>query len=313
MRIKIVFILFFILLIPSVVFAQETIEFSDVQINLWPEYDNPNMLVIYNITLNSDISLPADIVIRIPTSAGKPHAVAAGQPDGSLIYIPSFDQQPAGDWSELRFTTTSPNIWIEYYDDALEKSGQSRSFKYFWPGDHPVANMTVLIKEPLGADNMMISPSMGEQVLGSDGLMQYRANIGSLKSDQAFSLDIRYEKEGDNLSVSELNVEPIDSFESTMNTNLDLNSPFKQLSGLELFGLAFLLLLGIGLIVGGGIWFWQSNRSRRDTRPIRSRKKTETQKREKLGSNIYCHNCGKRARSGDRFCRSCGSQLRLKS
>lgn len=67
--------------------------------------------------------------------------------------------------------------------------------------------------------------------------------------------------------------------------------------------------VGALLIAGGvGYYFLQSRRetpqkSRRRIRPRASEESTS-------GADIYCPQCGQRGRSGDRFCRVCGTRFR---
>jgi len=59
----------FFLLAPTLVSAQNTVRFSEIKIELWAEYDTPEMLVMYSFTPTEDSVLPAEIKIRIPANA----------------------------------------------------------------------------------------------------------------------------------------------------------------------------------------------------------------------------------------------------
>jgi hypothetical protein len=71
-------------------------------------------------------------------------------------------------------------------------------------------------------------------------------------------------------------------------------------------------VLGLGLIVGGGLWYWQSGKQ---DKPPKRRRRSRASHEEStvigIEQGVYCHQCGKRAASGDRFCRSCGTKLRV--
>ena len=56
--------------------AQSGLVFDSVQIQFWPEYDQPFMLVIYSLELPVDQALPVEFSVRIPARAGEPTAVA---------------------------------------------------------------------------------------------------------------------------------------------------------------------------------------------------------------------------------------------
>jgi hypothetical protein len=296
--------LLLVMLVPLATNAQEVIDFSAVEVDLWPEYDRPEMLVIYRIALAPGVSLPAEVTVRIPAAAGLPNAVASGQPDGSLLNL-IYDQQPAGEWSDLKFTAISSIIQIEYYDPDLVKDGTARHFEYRWAGDHPVAKMTVQVQQPGDATDMRISPNLGSGVQGGDGLVYYTADVGSLDIGQTFAIVIDYLKATDALSTSELGVQSSAPIETTMPSRVAWESVLPYLLG----------ALGLVLIVGGGFWYWQTGKNKRSTksRPSRHKPVREGRAADTDSVHIYCHQCGKRAQKGDRFCRICGSQLRTGS
>ncbi len=71
--------------------------------------------------------------------------------------------------------------------------------------------------------------------------------------------------------------------------------------------------LGVVLIAGSGFWFWRSSRrAAQSAARTRRRKRTPSTVMDTPGdiAGIYCHQCGKRAAPGDRFCRACGTELR---
>ena len=281
--------------------AQAPLTLAQVRIDLWPEYDQPTVLVIYHITLPPQ-AVPADLTLRIPTSAGEPNAVAARQTDGSLINIASTTQPGSGDYSQLSFKATTPEIQIEYYDPGLVKKGAARHFEYNWPGDYAVTSLVLSAQEPTSAAGMRFSPSLGNPVQANDGLKYYTADVGSLQAGQTFKLGFDYNKDTDTLTTSSLKVQPsapISDGSAGINSILS-STTFRILIG-----------LGLLLIIGGGVWYWQSGRNKAEHEPRPRHKPAAERQAVSSEGYIYCHQCGKRASSGDRFCRTCGAQLRL--
>jgi hypothetical protein len=291
--------------LPPAVQAQDPVELSALQIGIWPEFDKPSVLVIYQITLSSATTYPASVSIRIPITAGEPSAVAARQVDGSLINIDKT-RQVVGQWSIISFTTTVPDIQLEYYDPGLTKDGNARQFTYVWPGDYAVSQLTIQVQQPIGATDMRISPRFGAGSVGNDGLTYYTQDLGSVTSGQSFKITIDYQKSNDILSAETLPVESSAPIPQNTPTELNVTSWLPWVIG----------IVGAGLIVGGVIWFWQSGRQRPSRRNKRSRSRSATYEPElNTGSTeaaVYCSHCGKRAMPGDQFCRSCGSPIRYK-
>jgi zinc-ribbon domain len=273
------------------------------EVDLWPEYDHPDMLVIYHLTLPSSVSLPYEMTVRIP-STGNLNAVAARQLDNTLLNIPSTTQVE-GNWLLVKFSATTLDVQVEYYDPGLQKNGANRHFVYNWPGDYAVNSLVIQVQQPVDATDMQISPSLGQSQTGSDGLTYYTAEEGAMKVGQSFTITIDYKKPNDNLSGPTVQVQSSAPLTAT---------PTSRFSWTTLLPWA-LGVLGVLLIVGGGAWYWMTGREKNDSAPRRARRKptaseTRVVTTDSDGGFVYCHNCGKRANPGDRFCRTCGTALR---
>jgi hypothetical protein len=289
---------------PAPVQAQSPISLAAVEVALWPEFDQPTMLVIYRITLSSQVSLPVEMRLNIPTTAGAPHAVAVKQPDGSLINLPFEQQGQSGGWTQLVFAATAPELQIEYYDPGLIKNDATRRFEYSWPGDYAVEAFNIEVQQPIGATSMRFTPAiMGASVSGMDGLAYFSQQVGALTAGQSFRIAIEYEKASDELSAGSMRVDPGGPLGETASGRSTLMNTLPWALG----------IVGVLLIGGGAFWYWRAgqktapSRSERRSRPRSTVKKEEP---ETVGGAIYCHQCGKRAASGDKFCRACGTQLR---
>jgi hypothetical protein len=287
-----VFLIYLTLLfVPVITRAQQSITLSVVEVDLWPEFDRPTMLVIYHITLPAQASLPVPMSLRIPVAVGAPNAVAVKQPDGTLITVP-YTQTADRDWSRLDFQATTKEVQVEYYDPGLQKSADQRHFEYVWPGDNAVDIFGIEVQQPTGATEMQIKPGMVTTRQGDDNLKYYRMNVGSLALGQQFQITVDYQKNTDELSASSVPVEP----SGPLN---DLNSGIASMTSV----LPWLLGgMGLLLIVGGGVWYWVTGRQKaHPQRDLYRRKKLAdnpaTDNAE--ANNVYCHQCGKRALLGD--------------
>ncbi|MDD2695508.1 MAG: zinc ribbon domain-containing protein [Anaerolineales bacterium] len=287
---------------PLPVRAQAVVKFASLEVDLWPEYDRQAVLVIYRITLSPDVGLPVDLTVRIPAAVGEPSAVAVKEADGG-IYDQTYTREVNGEWSQISFTATMPEIQIEYYDPQLVKQGTQRRFAYHWPGDYAIENLIIQVQQPLGVEEMNITPALGAQSTDENGLTYYTTQAGALAAGNTFDVTLEYQKTGDGLTSESLQVKPsapVSNITSSQRNTL-LVLPY------------FLAGLGVALIVGGGLWYWRSGVARSAPAPRRRRKsapgrETASQTPEEY---IYCRHCGKRALPNDRFCRACGTRLRV--
>jgi len=293
--------LFILILFVPAIYAQESPSLDTLVIDLWPEYDQPTMLVIYKAMLSPEVSLPAEITFRIPVQAGNPAVVAVG-PDARSVADVVYDTQVMGDWLDVSFIATTPAIQFEYYDPRLVKEGAQRSYDFTWQGDYAVGALTLQVQHPLGATNVSVSPAQGRMTQDANGFTYNIIDVGALDQGSQFDIFMSYQKESDALSVENFQIQPSATITPGSGSLLNLGQWWVW------------LLVGMGLVLigGGGYWYWRMGRQEPESKTRRHRKATRQDESEEavLGSAIYCHQCGKRAGPGDRFCRACGTRLR---
>ena len=279
-------------------YAQQNISFATLQIDLWPEYDRPEMLVVNRYQFASTVQLPVELSIRIPSAAGAPSAFAEASVGGTLINL-QYTSTTEGEWTTLLFTATQPLVQIEYYDPSLKKEGIDRTYVYQWPGDYDVTEVTIVVQQPIGADKMTIFPSLNDLTPNpNDGILYYKGDIGSFAAGETFDRTIAYEKESDTLTVEFLNVESLPVNEDTPGR--------VSLVNIIPWGIG---LLGVIIIIAGVYWYWATEKKQTKS-PGKPATHGQLPKTDN-SVNIYCHQCGKRAEPGDKFCRSCGTKLRI--
>lgn len=279
--------------------AQQAVVFESVLVNIWPEYDQPSVLVIYHLSIASQVSLPAEVSIRIPAAAGQPHAVAMEDAAGPLNL--GYEITPAGDWLEVTFTAPSPEVRVEFYDPDLNLNDNQRAYTYRWPGDYTVNNLTVQVQQPARATDMSFLPAMGSGRVAQDGLTYYTLLAGTVQSGTEFELQIRYNKPDNTLTDAD-SFQPVQPVEPLGNTTSG-RVTFDEVLPWAL-GILGLLLIGIGVW-----WYLRTGQPAPQQSSRRHRPSGAAQAAADSGPS-YCHQCGKRAASGDLFCRTCGTKLR---
>jgi hypothetical protein len=276
------------------VFAQTDLTLDSVQVQFWPEFDDPGMLVIYTIELAEDTPLPAVVSLRIPTAAGEPNAVAVSVDDNLLTA--EYTREVTGDWAEIAVNADSLIVHVEYYDPGLTVDGDQRSFNYTWPGDYAVNQFIVRVQEPNGATGITFSEAMGNPQSSSDGLRYYTMDFGALAAGAQFEFSISYNKSDRSLTVDALAGE----------------SSTSSVSGTP-WWLWLLVGMGVVLIAMGGLFFFKdSSKKTKSSQSKYARKRSRAAGRSGgSAEEIFCHNCGAKAQPGDNFCRECGQKLRV--
>jgi len=251
--------------------------------------------VIYDFNVPDDTKLPVNISMSIPKDANL-IAVATITKDGRYINADFVGPTVDTEHQVITITITQLETYhLEYYE-PISKSGERRDFTYLWAGDYPVDDLAVSILVPVDTNNIITDPLM-KSAQSSDGSDILIKDFGNWGAGQQFILQLNYTKTSDKLIVSQPSVQPSQPLNSNTPGRLVLANylPF-------VFG-----GLGLALIVGGGVFFWQSSRGGKSPRRKRGHSRGENGQE----SDVYCSQCGARARTGDHFCRVCGTKLRL--
>jgi hypothetical protein len=278
--------------------AQSDIVISTIEINLWPEFDEPDMLVIYKVTIPAE-SIKTSLTFSIPkdVDGGKPFEVASLSNDGILVQTP-YTYLVGSEWIKVTFVPNSTEFQIEYYDPRLDKIGSSRSFAYTWPGDYTVNSAAIVTQEPLDANHMTLNPPNYTSFMGENGLKYYAHPIGALSKGQNYHFSLSYQKPTNTLTNDKLDVRSVGNLPGSMWNR----------------GLPWALGALALILIAGGMWvYWRSGLPQAAGQKKRTRRKAVSPAGGETAedNSVYCHSCGRRASTGDVFCRSCGTKLRI--
>jgi hypothetical protein len=289
-----------ILLLPTSSRAQEEVSFSTLEVNLWPEFDQPSMLVIYFATLSPQVSLPVEVTFKMPAGVDTPHAVAVGPSPGQVGDV-FYNSVVSAGTTGISFTATAPYIQFEYYYSGIFGQDNQRHFEYRWAGDYAVDSFSLRVQQPVDTTDFRLSPATSNVLQAADGLWYHLMEVGALNAGDTFQVRLDYRKDSDSLTYQSLQIEP--SGEIPISPSIPIGNQY----------LVWVLgVLGLLLIAGGGFWYWNSNRQVEQPRAKRRRRSASAEEVDDVeqGEPVYCHQCGKRAFGRDRFCRSCGVRLR---
>ena len=66
MRKHLMIFILLVLLVASPAYAQNIVSLKSLNVQLWSEYDQPSVLVIYSFEVSDDTQIPTSIDIRVP-------------------------------------------------------------------------------------------------------------------------------------------------------------------------------------------------------------------------------------------------------
>lgn len=290
-----------VFLIPFPARAQAPLRLEAVQVQIWPEFDRPAVLIITRLVLPPGTVLPLTLDLRIPARA-EVNAVAVQTPGVGLTNA-YYEQKAGEEWTTLSVRVTSLEVWVEYYI-VLVREGTTRWVEYRWPGDLAVEAFSVAFQAPVGSDNISTDPPPVRSEFDSYNLQNFITETVSLEAGETFTFTARYEKADDTLSASTIPVEPARPLEQTGG-----QMSWSDILPWVLGGLGIGLIVLVIFVLFG---FLKGEKTASASPARRRRPQTVRLPRPEAGEEtaVYCHACGNRAQPGDQFCRTCGSRLR---
>jgi hypothetical protein len=273
--------------------ARGELRLSSVSVDIWPEYDQPAVLVVYHVAMAPEVILPATLTLNVPAEA-QVSAVKVVDPRGGLLNVP-YKRAVDGEWATLTISAVSPQVQVEYYT-ALTKSGTARRIVFKWVSDYSLEKLEVNFLRPLGATDVIISPMPAKIAPGQNGLMNYTDSVAYLAANQPYTVTIDYQRRRDDVSIANFSVQAV--------ATPGADTPGRVSAG----GILLWVLAGVGalLIVAGVVGFtvWQRGGRKSDARA-----QMPSHGEESEAGAVHCQQCGRRAQSGDVFCRACGARL----
>lgn len=298
---------FSLMLIPSAHAQNPVQELATLEIEIWPDYDQPSVLVLLTGTLADDAAVPATVVLPMPEEASINAVAHVNADSGQLENVTDVDSNTPG---QLTFTTPSPTFRIEYYT-PYESDGDQRDITFDWQSDMTIDQVITTVQQPAEATEFEVAPAAAQATPGRDGLVYHALSPQPLPAGQSYTVSVSYD-----LASNQLSADLLTAQQPSVQGPLPVVSD-SAAAAEPGFNWALVAIVAGGLIiVAAVVWFLYSSsgRSRKRTprpRPIRTTKPGNAKAAAPSSSAAqFCHNCGQAVDPEDRFCRECGTPLK---
>ena len=267
-----------------------------LQLSIWPEYDDPRVLLIVRGELAPGAAFPTQVTLPVPKDA---ELIGAGMISelGELLLHPH--RVIPGDASDsLEITLPSPGFFAELYFDPFEASGDAKRFGYTFEAPYPINQFDVDIQMPYTASEFSTEPpAMAQETEGRD-TTYHRFAYRDVAAGQPTTFTVSYVKTDPQPSVPKAGSPPAADSPAA-------RGPQDRL--LIYFG----ILAGVTAAYVLGTLLWIAYRRRRagpaspETQPLPLTAPSVPPPAAPAAAN-FCSHCGRALDADYAFCPGCG-------
>ncbi len=277
--------------IPQTAHAQQSLRIGSLGISVYPEYDQPGVLVQYQgaIVGTADKSNPREIAFLVPQGAGV-GAACAIQANGSHTSEKWNETDAGNGLTRVTYSIIEPNFHLEYYYNPLTGT-PDKKMEFVYQAALPVDEIHVEIQHPLKATNFVLTPDTKDSHKDDEGFTYHSYIFNQVAAGQKVSASVAYTKTDSKPSISgqpKTTVTPNASSDNGVNPNVIV--------------LSSALVIALGML---GYFVWE----RRSGKPQYARTPTSRPSPQPLGGG-FCTECGNALDAEDKFCGKCGTPRR---
>jgi hypothetical protein len=287
-----------------------------LRLSIWPEYDDPRVLIMLRGEMTPRQAFPARITLPIPKGA---EIIGAGMvSEQNELLLHPHQVLPGDTQDTLQLNLPVPRFFVEFYYNPFTMSGSEKRFVYPAPTTYPIELFEVDIQQPLQATAFTLEPAPMERMTDNQGFTYHQFTYRDVGKGQSQTFTIAYTKTATTPSVSKQQPTP----QSAEKTRAGSDHTLVVLS---IFAGAILLFAGCA---------WLIQRSQPQPMPITTvqtpsvsmsdtllellQENVQPQETETTGAPPtlpqtrvinFCANCGHKLLPDDRFCSRCGKPI----
>ncbi|MBI3397698.1 MAG: hypothetical protein HY026_00410 [Deltaproteobacteria bacterium] len=169
-----------------------------MRVAVWPEYDDPGILVIYDGRFKDEGLFPAETTFLVPKNAAISDACSLS-PKGQH-FCQLYKQKNAGDADEVRLKLPYPNFYLSFHINPFKEKKESKDFTYTVHMNHAADKLEVDIQRPLRAEAFKATPQASE-VSEKKGFEHYLYLFENVSKGKAVDFKVEYVKKDSKPSI----------------------------------------------------------------------------------------------------------------
>ena len=177
--------------------AQGALTIPQASLKLWPEYDDPGVLVILSGDFANDASFPQTVAFPVAEGARNIQATVNDPAKGLL------SQEWQMQDGKVAYSLPQPGFHLEYYVDR-PVSGDQRKIVHTFEAPYPIKSLEIAVQQPARATDFSVTPAPSRTTTGADGLTYHIINLENLAAGEKRDIAISYVKTDSGLSSPQL-------------------------------------------------------------------------------------------------------------
>lgn len=178
-----------------------TLAATQMKVSVWPEYDDPKVLVINEADLDPSVKLPTEVSFNIPKDAeiGMACEIDAG---GNHACKP-YEIVDKGDYQTLTYKVEAQHkVFMEYYYEAFPAvaAGQ-RDFTFTFRPSFNVQSLQLEVQEPLRTTGFVTTPNLPTVQTDGEGFKLHTEDLTNVTPEKPMDVKISYSKSDAKTSV----------------------------------------------------------------------------------------------------------------
>jgi len=288
-----------------------------LRLSIWPEYDDPRVLIMLRGEMTPRQAFPASITLPIPKGA---EIIGAGMvSEQNELLLHPHQVEPGNIQDTLQLNLPVPRFFVEFYYNPFTTSGPEKRFVYPAPTTYPIELFKVDIQQPLKATAFTLDPAPMERTTDNQGFTYHQFTYRDVGKGQSQVFTIAYTKTATTPSVAKQQPTPQPTEKARARSD-------NTLVVLSIFAGAILLFAGCA---------WLMQRSQRQHMPtttppalpvsmsdtLLALLREDILPQETEATDVppmppqtrvinFCANCGRKLLPDDRFCSGCGKPIK---
>lgn len=196
-----IFMFFFIIQTPA-----SDLAIGRMRAAIWPEYDDPSILVIYDGRFRDEGAFPAETIFFLPKGSVISDACSLS-PKGQH-FCQLYRQKTVGDKDEVRLKLPYPNFYLSFHINLFQYGHEGqKAFTYSINVNHNIGKLEIDIQRPLRADGFKILPQSSD-ISEKKGFEHYGYVLENVPKGKILDFKIEYVKK-DNMPSVDIKYSPM--------------------------------------------------------------------------------------------------------